>query len=248
MKRVLCSEIPRIGAPTEIPESEALHLTRVLRLGNGDLVEAMDGRGGSAIAKLKLRGKQAFLELSEKLEPSNIEFVQKQVVPVCLELAVLKGDAMSWAIEKAVELGILELTPILTAHTVVQLDRRGPEAFQEKWQKIADQALKQCGRLTRMTINPPISLEVLLATRQATRIWCDEGSKEQSPNLNDFLISTALPEKLHVLIGPEGGWSDVERQLLDTSAKSVSLGPLILRAETAALFASSLAVARFRSQ
>ena len=67
---------------------------------------------------------------------------------------MLKADAMSWAIEKAVELGVSRLTPVIADHCVVKLTK-GPTEFRERWQRIADQALKQCGRLERMTIEDP---------------------------------------------------------------------------------------------
>ena len=146
LKRILCSKIPEPHRAVELEETEATHATRVLRLKDGDRVEAMDGKGHSALATLRTRNGPPRLEYIEKTEA---QVSTGQLVPIILEMSVLKGDAMEWVVEKAVELGVTTLVPVLTAHTVVQMDRKGPEAFQERWQKIADQALKQCGRLDR---------------------------------------------------------------------------------------------------
>ena len=254
MKRVLCEKLPEPHRPTVLSEAEATHLTRVFRLKDGDKVEAMDGKGHQALVTLRTRGGAARLEFLEKAVTATSE--SNQLVPVVLEMAVLKGDAMEWVVEKAVELGIGTLIPVVTAHTVVQLDKKGPEAFRERWQKIADQALKQCGRLDRLEIKTPVELEDLVAqTSQSPRLWCDEGAREKAGTLMGWLKGSSellgnsseaqSSSPLHVLIGPEGGWSDLEREILTRSSQNipVSLGPLVLRAETAAIFALSLVAA-----
>ncbi|MBC7692299.1 MAG: 16S rRNA (uracil(1498)-N(3))-methyltransferase [Methylotenera sp.] len=247
MKRLLCPTLPQPQQPVELSESEAKHATVVLRLGNGDAVELMDGKGKAVVGNLVVRGKQVSVEFSKEI----LMGAAKQVVPFNLELAVIKGDGMEWAIEKAVELGVQTFTPVLTAHTVVQMDRKGPDAFQERWQKIADQALKQCGRFERMQVALPTPLEMLLsqspARSERPRIWCDETSKDLAPPLTQWLQQHSEIEALSLLVGPEGGWSENERKLLASTCQNVSLGPLILRAETAAVLTSSLVTAHFRS-
>jgi 16S rRNA (uracil1498-N3)-methyltransferase len=249
MKRVLCSGLPRPGHPAELSPTEAHHAVKVLRLRNGDRVEAIDGQGGVALATLELRGERVRLEHAGEARATAAS--AEQVAPLTLELAVLKGDAMEWAIEKAVELGVRRLVPVLTAHTVVQVGGKGPEAFRERWQRIADQALKQCGRLERLEVEPPIALEEMLARPLAAgeaRACADEAARDGgAPPLSDWL-SASPATALRFLIGPEGGWSVSERELLERSTERVSLGPNVLRAETAALFAASLAVARLRAR
>jgi RsmE family RNA methyltransferase len=106
-------------------------------------------------------------------------------------MAVLKSQAMEWVIEKSVELGVEEVIPVLTAHTVVQIKNKGPELFQERWQKIADQALKQCGRLNQMVIHKPVTFDTILATSCRTstrsfvghRFWTDELARGEEPFL-----------------------------------------------------------------
>jgi len=250
MKRLLSPALPTPNHAVPLPEAEAHHALQVFRLGDGDEVEVMDGVGHSVIARLRVREKHVDL-VYEKAAP--VLSAPADSIPVILELAVLKGPSMEWAVEKSVELGVTRLQPLTTAHTIVQLDRKGPEAFQERWQKIADQALKQCGRLTRLEILAPIELVNLLAEAPATsarpRLWADESQRAQARPLNAVasqLRSTA--REICLLIGPEGGWSAAEKTLLSRSPETVpvSLGPLTLRAETAAIagvavLASSLA-------
>jgi 16S rRNA (uracil1498-N3)-methyltransferase len=183
------------------------------------------------------------------------------MVPVVLEIAVLKGDAMEWVIEKATELGIRSVQPILTDHTVIQIKNKGPSFFQERWQKIADQALKQCGRLDRLKVETPVALEDLLLRKPAVdawiRFWCDEQQRNGGRGtLADWILApgSEFPPDVKIMIGPEGGWSPQERVILkkycdDLPGRviSVGLGPLVLRAETAAIFAMSLTSAFIRA-
>lgn len=249
MKRVLCPQLPKPHRPATLSEDEANHAVRVLRLRDGDTVEAIDGQGHSTPAILRLHGDTARLELASGASP-RVE-AANAIVPLVLEMAVLKGDAMEWVVEKAVELGVHALCPVLTAHTVVQIKNKGPEAFRERWQKIADQALKQCGRLERLRIEAPTDLELLIAhhpsTARVPRYWCDEASVANAPELHTKLSGSLQYDEVRLLIGPEGGWSEEERGWLATSSEKVQLGPLILRAETAALYGVSLLTAALRA-
>lgn len=265
MKRVLCPQLPKPGRPTPLPQSEADHVVRVLRLRDGDVLEAMDGQGRSARVTLRVRGDQGpRLEHRDETpgaEPSPSSG-RASVPPVILEAAVLKGEAMEWLVEKSVELGVCSLIPTLTAHTVVQIRGKGPEAFRERWQKIADQALKQCGRLDKLTVETPRTLDELLARNPSKpdeiRLWCDEASRAEAPYLMSWLTdhqkSLSSCRAIRILVGPEGGWSHDEREMLAAigraepgSLQRIGLGPWILRGETAAIFASSLVIAGFRA-
>lgn len=257
MKRVLAAKLPTAGHPVKLPESESDHLTRVLRLRDGDVVEALDGHGNAAAVTLRIKGGEPrieFLEGRASAKSSNPN--DQRVPPVILEMAILKGDAMEWVIEKAVELGVRTLVPLMTAHTVVQIKNKGPEAFQARWQKIADQALKQCGRLERLEVSLPLGLEDLLvkspSKKESPRLWFDEAGRGTLSSLDTWNHQQKWGEfsSVHLLVGPEGGWSESERELLsagDAQIYPLGLGPWVLRAETAALFATSLVVSRFRS-
>lgn len=262
-KRLLCPNLPKPGSPSVLSENEAHHATRVLRLREGETVEAMDGKGNQSLATLRIKGGIPRLEYLETKASFSTPRKGKLFLPIHIEMAVLKGDAMEWVVEKAVELGVHSLTPVLTDHTVVQMKSKGPEQFQERWQKIADQALKQCGRLDQMEISLPISLEELLTQdpkkisepqTSFIRLWCDEESSSEPVYLMDWLNSREKEANgeahplIRLLIGPEGGWSSNERLLLQKEMSSspihrIGLGPRVLRAETAALFSVSVVTA-----
>jgi 16S rRNA (uracil1498-N3)-methyltransferase len=247
MKRILNPQLPAPGSRAALSESEARHAVSVLRLRDGERVLAMDGQGHAVHALLRVRGKTVELEYESDADGAR---AASQLVPVTLELAVLKGDAMEWAIEKAVELGIERLVPVLTAHTVAQVDRKGPGEFQRRWQRIADQALKQCGRLQALEVEPPTELAQLLSRQLggARRLWCDDQGRAEAPALWRWLVEHPDWGELRLLVGPEGGFSDRERELLLRTSEAVSLGPLTLRAETAALEGVALTSAQFRAR
>ncbi|MBC7385694.1 MAG: 16S rRNA (uracil(1498)-N(3))-methyltransferase [Cryobacterium sp.] len=248
MKRVLVPSLPSPDSALSLPDEEAHHLVQVLRIRNGEKIEALDGRGAKMLVEVELTGKGKAV-IHARSEP--VRDPSLMALPITLEMAVLKGDAMEWSVEKAVELGVRTFIPVLSAHAVVQVDRKGPDYYRERWQKIADQALKQCGRLERMDVKVPTPLETLMTEKRGLRLWADEASRAEAPHVFEALSRVESKERITqgvaILIGPEGGWSESERALLLRSAcLSTSLGPWVYRAETAALFATSLVAASMR--
>lgn len=253
MRRVLCENLfPNRNSLVEIPESESKHLISVLRLGPGDIVELMDGNGSKVSGKLVIRDKHVFAELTDTPQ----KHPELMSLPIHLRMAILKGDAMEWVIEKAVELGVRSLTPIETEFTVVKIHKKGAESFQERWQKIADQALKQCGRVDRMFIHPPLTFDGMIVQPHRT-FWLDEALAQGSPENQHFAKflrshSGGQDQEPGILVGPEGGFSPNERNRLlqltvsgNKAINRVHLGSLILRAETAALLGVSLWVGEY---
>jgi 16S rRNA (uracil1498-N3)-methyltransferase len=260
MRRALCDSLPKnTGDRVELSEAETRHLVSVLRLRNGDEIELLDGKRNRARAELILREKHAWAELLEA--PS--QNLKLNSLPIHLFMAIIKGEAMEWVIEKAAELGVARITPVHTEFTVVQVQKKGADVFQERWQKIADQALKQCGRLERLKVEAPVSLEEALLQHQrlnasidntsgsSTLFWLDESLAESSPETHHLsVIAPSLtPQNFALLVGPEGGFSATEKSRLlqlttgeRQAIKRVHLGALILRAETAALLGVSLLV------
>jgi 16S rRNA (uracil1498-N3)-methyltransferase len=250
MRRVLCEDFsPNRKSLIEISDSESKHLISVLRMGPGDAVEVLDGKGKSAQAILVFRDKKVFAELTSSPN-TNASLLS---LPIHLKMAILKGEAMEWVVEKAVELGVRSLTPVETEFTVVKVHKKGAGTFLERWQKIADQALKQCGRLDRMEILPPVSLDSL-ESGSGPLYWLDE-TLAVKPQPEKHLSSVArmhssVPgSEASLLVGPEGGFSASERSRLlqltvsgNKGINRVHLGSLILRAETAALLGISILV------
>jgi 16S rRNA (uracil1498-N3)-methyltransferase len=250
MRRALCENIPaKPGSEILLDEAEAKHLTAVLRLAPGSEIELLDGRGNKAKAKLVFQGKKV---LAETIEAPHTDprFVS---APVHLAMSIIKGDAMEWVVEKAVELGVRSLTPIETEFSVIKVQKKGADAFQDRWQRIADQAIKQCGRLDRMFIQMPISFEEALLKKHHF-IWLDETlseSEKTDEHLAKILPTLKNKSEYSLLVGPEGGFSPTERSRLlqlTTSEKHeitrAGLGSLILRAETAALMGISLLIGK----
>jgi 16S rRNA (uracil1498-N3)-methyltransferase len=245
--RVLIANLPGAGKPRRLSEEEAHHLVHVLRRGDADELEAMDGRGGSAICRISLREGGCYLEWVREAERQ----VRDPDSPrICVALGVLKGDAMEWVVEKCVELGVNELQPLDCDHCVVKFDKKGPEIFRDRWKRIADQALKQSGRRTSMGVGLPARTQSWLdqkVKQPGTEvILLDEATREESLGLLGVLSHLGEDvREVVLLVGPEGGWSQKERLLFERSKlKRATLGrDHILRAETAALLAASVACA-----
>jgi len=241
-----------------IPEDESRHLISVLRLQDGDLIEGLDGKGNHALLKLQMEAKKAFAIWVENLPPASNQ--TPQVFPVEIHLGIPKGEAMEWICEKATELGIRAIHPWVSSHCVVDALAKGPEKFQQRWQTIADQAMKQCGRLERLTVHSPKRLSPSTAPQKKDGqigFFLDEIetlAESRDRDLLKLLTNSPLHainagQPIQLWIGPEGGWSDEERGFLprNLGVQKASLGHLVLRSETAALVAMSLTTACLRN-
>ena len=221
----------------EITGGDAHHLVRVMRAQSGDevIVAGGDGRAarmaicGIERDRVHLR-RMAYLP---QAETRNAEVILIQ--------ALLKGEKMDFIVQKAVELGAAALYPIETEHVVVRYDAKKAAAKAVRWQKIADEAAKQCGRQALMPVAAIAPLSALLRNPElfgapdTAVVFCYEGEREQS--LRTVLRSVDA-RRIVLIVGAEGGFSPAEAAAIQAvGAQSVSLGRLILRAETAALAA-----------
>jgi 16S rRNA (uracil1498-N3)-methyltransferase len=251
------NEWPKPGASALIPEEEAHHLVKVLRLEHDAEIEVFDGEGNAELGRLQVLSKSKIAwqrEVPAKKAPTA-SF--EKPTAVHLAIAALKGEAMEWVVEKAVELNIESLTPLLSQRSQLKSGHKSPADLQVRWQRIADQALKQCGRTTRLRVEKPVSLETFLehADSESPLFFADEASVHDTTSVAPELLKALqslkfFPANLGLLIGPEGGFTNAERDSIRAArqAKRISLGPLILRAETAAILAMGLAVAVKRDQ
>jgi 16S rRNA (uracil1498-N3)-methyltransferase len=248
MARVLLADLIQPHArEIDIPDAEAKHLVQVYRLRTGDLVQAIDGHGSQIQGHLVNHGKgwciqpiAAPVKIAKENEISNIT----------VYLAILKGDAMEWSIEKCVELGVNRLVPVITKNTVVDVESKGAATFVDRWQKIANQALKQCERHYQLEISNPLTFEWAmqqhLQQEGTMMFWADEAAGDRNFSILQAITANPVAQTA-VFIGPEGGFDITERERFSQMAVlhpnqlcAVSLGPLILRAETACLYAVSL--------
>ena len=220
--------------------SDAHHLAHVMRAQIGDevVVVGTDARSArmsvTAITRDVVRLHLVAYLAQEPENPAEVILVQ----------ALLKGEKMDFVVQKAVELGAAALYPVLTEHVVVRYDAKKAAAKAVRWQKIADEAAKQCGRRTLMRVAEIAPLSVLLQHTErfsppdTAVIFCCETERAQS--IRTVLRALAV-RRIVLIVGAEGGFSSAEAEEICTAgAQSVSLGRLILRAETAALVALSV--------
>lgn len=212
------SGMVRVGALLELDSSEAHHL-QVRRVGSGERVRLLDGRGGVGTGVVSLNRKQARVEV---IEASQVER------PAMLALAVGGGDRdrFGWLVEKAAELGATDLLPLETERTLNVSTRVRP-AHVEKLQARAFEAIKQSGAAWAPAVHPPVTLSEVLAT-PGLKLVAEQGSLP--------LAQFTVDQEITCLIGPEGGWTARETDLLaEKGCTFVRLSPHVLRFETAAL-------------
>ncbi len=217
---------------------DAHHITRVLRLQPGSLVECVDQDEQVHQVELQELGTVVVGSVQQTLGLS-----QESPLHLTLFQGLAKGDKMDLVIQKAVELGVHEIIPFTSRYTVVKLTEKQATTRHERWERIAHEAAKQCGRTRLPVIHQLHSFAQVLTSIQTRRsggelvLLAYEGEKHQGLKQVDAHHPTAVS----VLIGPEGGFSSEEvADLAQVGAHTCSLGPRILRTETAGLVALSL--------
>jgi 16S rRNA (uracil1498-N3)-methyltransferase len=230
--------IPRIYQPgalapqqlLQLVDDAANHVGRVLRMAPGDALILFNGDGHDYPAVITDSGKKTVtVQINAKIE-NNVESPLK----IHLGQGISRGDRMDFAIQKAVELGVTEITPLFTERCGVKLDAERLQKRTEQWQKIAISACEQSGRSRVPTVHPAQNLDKWLGQpTEELRLTLDPWAKDT--------IKTLTPvTALRLVIGPEGGFSDREVQLTTNAGfVAVQLGPRVLRTETAALTAIS---------
>lgn len=215
----------------ELPEAQAHYIARVLRHAVGDAVQLFDGSGPEYLGQLIEVGKKNVrVELTEQLPGQPDSPLQ-----VHLGQGLSRGERMDWAIQKATELGVTQITPIVSARCEVRLKEERADKLLTRWQQVASSACEQCGRSTLPIIHPPMLLADWLQQVQADL-------KLVLHPVAEPMQSHAKPASLAFLIGPEGGLSDVEvAQAVSHSFHAARLGPRVLRTETAPVVALTMA-------
>ncbi len=231
------SEWPAVG----LTGDEAKHCVQVLRRGVGDKISIFDGAGASATAEIiAASAKRVDLRVLETRQtpPPAVSIVLIQSVP--------KGANMELIIEKAVELGVNAIHPVLTERTVVKLDAKEALKKQEKWQRIALEACKQCGQNWLPMVHTPVSLKESLQRLPAFDLKLVAALEDDARPLKAILIANSKfkiqnSKSVAVAIGPEGDFSLAEYEALRTAGfLPMSLGSIILRVETATMFSLSI--------
>ncbi|WP_028080580.1 16S rRNA (uracil(1498)-N(3))-methyltransferase [Solimonas soli] len=220
----------RSGASLRLPEGAFRHLVQVLRLRAGDSFIAFDGRGGEYRAELVEVGKR---EASAKLLAFD-EVDRESPLDLTLAQCVSKGERMDYTLQKAVELGVTRIVPLLSSRSVVRLDAERWDKKLEHWRGIVVSACEQSGR----TAVPPV------ADISALPAWFDAEGAHGTRLTLDPLAHHSLHQlpapngPLTLLVGPEGGLSDHELERARAAGYiGVRMGPRVLRTETAGVAA-----------
>ena len=233
LTRVHVSEPLTAGHRHTIEGDAANHIMRVLRLERGDPLIVFDGRGGEYAARIEeLRKAAVIIAVGD-----HSTVVRESPLSLTLAQGVSRGERMDWVVQKATELGVTRIIPVVTQRTVVKLDAKQAERKLLHWRGIAIAAGEQSGRDRIPTIDMPLALSAFLGE-------IVDGSIRVLLSPAGQLRVADLPRPdgdVVVLIGPEGGLADAEQQAaLRTGFTAVRLGPRVLRTETAAVAALTM--------
>ena len=229
------------GDTITLTGSEAHHATRVLRIRSGERAIVLDGAGHELTCEVSSHpGKSVVLAILQRRS------VAAPPCPVTLIQAIPKAKLIESIIQKATELGVTRIVPILSERVVTHLDRESAEAKRAKWQQIAIEAIKQCGNAWLPQIDAPVTLPAFLSRGESFElalVGCLEpGSRPPREWFDQFVSEQQrLPRSLCVWIGPEGDFSSGEYAAIRSAgARPITLGPLVLRVETAATYCLSV--------
>jgi 16S rRNA (uracil1498-N3)-methyltransferase len=221
--------------------AEARHAAAVLRLRPGEDAAILDGEGREFSCRV------------EKVEQTRIQLkilkTSLSPAPVCqitLVQAIPKGKILESIIQKATELGVWRIVPLLSERVTTHLEGESVERKADKWRQTAVEAIKQCGQRWLPKVEPPTTLPSLLARAETFDLALVGSLQEGARHPRDYFLSYEREKRRHpssvvAWIGPEGDFSPVEVEAIQKSgAKPMTLGPLILRSETAALYTLSI--------
>lgn len=233
--------ISRLYLPVKLATGEIIDVTgdaahyilTVLRLRQGYSLIVFNGEGGEYDAVLTALGPKKSVKLAiGDFRSTDIE----SPLNITLSLAISRGERMDFAVQKAVELGVSTIVPLFTEYCVVKLDEQQAQRRLRHWQLIAQHACEQCGRNTVPEIKKP------LVFKERIVMSCDDKRFIVHPHQSQYFRNVqSAKQGFEVLIGPEGGFSDSEFQMaLENGYQAISLGPRILRSETAVISCLSL--------
>jgi 16S rRNA (uracil1498-N3)-methyltransferase len=225
----------------ELSEREFHHAANVLRLKEGERVVALDGEGGELSCTIeKITKRQILLRVYQRNHVAPLPY------QITLLQAIPKGKTMESVVQKAAELGAFRVVPIMAERTVAQLDQEKSESKIEKWNWIAIDAIKQCGSTWLPRIAEPVSPAQYLASSEKTEMHliATLQSDARHPRIafREFLQEKRrLPKTVSVWVGPEGDFTPAEiNAIRGSGAIPITLGQLILRSETAAIYCLSV--------
>ncbi|MCR4621328.1 MAG: 16S rRNA (uracil(1498)-N(3))-methyltransferase [Clostridiales bacterium] len=234
MHRFLLSQRHSTGDEAPLSPDEAKHALKVLRLGDGDEAEAIDGCGNAWRGTLKVCGRDVYIRLNDPL-PSV-----EAPVDLTVYMGLVKGEKLELIAQKLTEIGVSRLVPVRMERSVMQISASEAAKKLERPRRISKEALKQCGRTREMEISDPIDFSGLAAAISRHQVCFVFWENARGERLLDMFRQRPELTDLACVIGPEGGISEREMEELTASGACVlTLGKRILRAETAAIAASA---------
>ena len=235
------------GGLLTLTDREAHHATRVLRLRRGDSVVVLDGAGKTFHSEVA--------DVSRDAMTLSVKRVEESPAPPCaitLVQAIPKGKILDSIIQKATELGVSRVVPLLSERVITQIDEGNAESKTEHWQMVAIEAIKQCGSPWLPKIEPAMKPKDLLARCEMFDLWIvaslQPGSRHPGEWFREFREREHRnPKSACVWVGPEGDFtSDEIARVIEAGAKPITLGRLVLRCETAATY--SLSILNYETQ
>lgn len=220
-----------------LSKEDIVYIKRVLRHKKGDKIKVLDGKGGEYLVEIEemsqSAGRGSILERNFRDEPAPLSIIIGQGIP--------KAKKMDLVIQKATELGVDTIVPLITERTVLRLDDESSKRRVERWKKIAKGSSQQCKRSLIPEVFDVLDLDHFLLRYKGVDEKLILFEEESHRRLRDRLGNLQKVKRLALLIGPEGGFSRGEiDKAQDKGFIPVGLGPLILRTETAPLAALSI--------
>lgn len=213
------------------------HIAKVLRLRSGEEISVSNGRGREFICTLaEINKKQVTCEINE-------EFQNQTEAPIKITLfqGLPKAQKMDLIIQKCVEIGIYKIQPVITERVVIKTEGKDLSNKIERWRRIAEEAAKQSKRGIIPEIAEPITFDEAVEQLREMNVSVVPYEKEEAKGLREALKESSDSKTVGVLIGPEGGFNEKEiEKCISFNVKPVTLGPRILRTETAGFVASTI--------
>ncbi|HEY5915221.1 MAG TPA: RsmE family RNA methyltransferase [Verrucomicrobiae bacterium] len=236
------------GPVLSLDGSEAHHALHVLRVRRGDTVTVLNGAGGQCLCEVQDCGRDSLnLKVFERHQIDPLPF------QVTLIQALPKGKGIEAIIQKSTELGVYRLVPLLTERVVSHLHHESSGDKTAKWRSVAVEAIKQCGSTWLPQVEEPLTPEQLLSQSKSPElalVGALEGRSKHPREYFQSFINTQgrKPASVSVWVGPEGDFTPSEMELIQSSGVlPISLGPLVLRSETAAICSLSVIFYELRS-
>ncbi|MER2491907.1 16S rRNA (uracil(1498)-N(3))-methyltransferase [Catenovulum sediminis] len=232
LTRIFQPEELIVNSELELSSDAANHVGRVLRLQNGHPIVLFNGNGFDYECEIiQVERKSVRVKIKEKNSVNN-----ESQLKIHLAQVISRGDKMDFTLQKAVELGVHEISPLISERCGVKLNAERMQKKTEQWQKIVQSACEQCGRAFVPKVNPVIQLEELLNTSfSGVRLNLHPQAKFGIGGLDK------KTQQVQLLIGPEGGLSDEEiEKARQANFTDILMGPRVLRTETAGLAAISM--------